>query len=280
MDSFNNIIESVTESAGMDKIEGVGFLGSWTLTIVFLIFLASAIGMAVLAYRKTDDSLLTDRAHHYVTFKIVAIATISYYAMAGGYGAVNLLEYTTPHGPVYRKFFYARYIDWLFTTPLLLLDLLLLADMNYHHTSRILFFDILMIITGFLGAVTSGLHKWGWWVAGCVFMLLIFYDLIVVTRAKVYARSESIGKLFTSLGGLLLILWTCYPVVWALGEGWGIIGIDFEILLYGILDVFAKVVFGWILLMGIGRVSVEAESAARTGKEVEGGSYSTLSTNA
>jgi len=262
------------------KVDGVGWVGSWVLTLVFLIFLVSAIAMGVLSYRKQDDALLTDRMHHYVTFKIVAIAAISYYAMMSGYGAINLLSYTTPDGPVYRKFFYARYIDWLFTTPLLLLDLLLLADMTFHNTSRILFFDVLMILTGFFGATTSGVTKWGWWVAGCVFMFLIFYDLIVVIRAKVLARSEQIGKLFTSLAGLLLILWTFYPIVWAFGEGWSIISVDFEILLYGILDVTAKVVFGWILLLGIAKESTGIESAARSGEQVEGGSYSSLSTNA
>jgi len=271
-------MENIMELPLAAKVQEVGIIGHWTLIVVFLIFLASSVAMAVLAYRRPDNALFTDRAHHYVTFKIVAIATISYYAMAGGYGAVNLLVNT--EGPVYRKFFYARYIDWLFTTPLLLTDLLLFADMTYHHTTRILFFDVLMILTGLFGALTHGLYKWGWWVIGCIFMLVIFYDLIVVTRSKVLARSESIAKLFTSLGGLLLILWTLYPVVWALGEGWQIISVDIEILLYGILDILAKVAFGWILLLGVGKISIGQESAALSGDNVEGGTYSSLNTNA
>jgi bacteriorhodopsin len=271
-------MSSMLELLHGPKIDGVGWVGSWVLTLVFLIFLASAIAMGVMAFRKPDDAHLADRMHNYITFKIVAIAAISYYAMMSGYGAVNVLAYTTPDGPVYRKFFYARYIDWLFTTPLLLLDLLLLAGlagMTFHHTTRILFFDVLMILTGFFGATSHGITKWGWWVAGCAFMFLIFYDLIVVTRAKVFARNEQIGKLFTSLAGLLLILWTFYPIVWAFGEGWSIISVDFEILLYGILDVTAKVVFGWILVLGIAKQSVEEPA----GHQVEGGSYSSLSTN-
>ena len=49
-----------------------------------------------------------------------------------------------------------------------------------------------------------------------------------------------------------------------------------QIVLYGILDVTAKVVFGWVLILGLGRVSTETAVAAKIGGDVEGGTYSSL----
>jgi bacteriorhodopsin len=46
-----------------------------------------------------------------------------------------------------------------------------------------------------------------------------------------------------------LILWTLYPVVWAVGDGARKLSVDQEIIGYAVLDVLAKVVFGfWLLL--------------------------------
>lgn len=121
------------------------------------------------------------------------------------------------------------------------------------------------------------------------------------------------GKLFTGLAVMLAGLWLCYPFVWALGEGYNLISVDAEvclctqqqllthhsnqncnacayspsllppsytdvlqIVLYGILDVTSKVVFGWVLILGLGRVSTETVIAAKIGGDVEGGTYSSL----
>ena len=102
---------------------------------------------------------------------------------------------------MYRSFFYARYIDWLFTTPLLLIDLIILGDVHAHHIARILFADVVMILAGIFGATSSGYVKWGWFTIGCVAMFQIFYDLLVIVRTKVIARSAYIGELNYFIGG-------------------------------------------------------------------------------
>ena len=59
------------------------------------------------------------RYFYWITTAITLFAFISYLAMATGAGAIVLDDG--------RRFYYFRYIDWLVTTPLLLLDLALLA---------------------------------------------------------------------------------------------------------------------------------------------------------
>ena len=65
---------------------------------------------------------------------------------------------------VYRQVYWARYVDWSLTTPLLLLDLALLAGLSGGHILIAIFADLVMILTGLFaafGAEKNG-SKWGW----------------------------------------------------------------------------------------------------------------------
>jgi len=64
---------------------------------------------------------------------------------------------------VHREVYYARYIDWLLTTPLLLLDLSLLSGLNGASIFTVLVADIVMILGGLFSSFAYGkLPKWGW----------------------------------------------------------------------------------------------------------------------
>lgn len=70
------------------------------------------------------------------------------------------------HEDVYRQVYWARYVDWSLTTPLLLLDLALLANLNGAHTLIAIAADVIMILTGLFAAFGSEgtPQKWGWYV--------------------------------------------------------------------------------------------------------------------
>merc|ERR1719158_1104429 len=84
---------------------------------------AGFFGMAVpAAYFASTVSATKDgeRYYHILSAFICMIASLAYLAMATGHGV-----YVRPFDG--REFFYGRYIDWFFTTPLQLLDLFGLA---------------------------------------------------------------------------------------------------------------------------------------------------------
>ena len=54
-----------------------------------------------------------------------------------------------------RAIFYARYIDWLITTPLLLVDVLLMARLPITAAVWAIFADIAMIVTGLIGGLVA-----------------------------------------------------------------------------------------------------------------------------
>lgn len=108
---------------------------------------------------------------HIITAFITAFAAISYFAMATDDGN-SLVSYVIKevnhHVPntrhvVYRSVYWARYVDWSLTTPLLLLDLSFLAGLNGANMVVTVVADVIMILTGLFAAFggNSDSQKWG-----------------------------------------------------------------------------------------------------------------------
>lgn len=95
-------------------IEEVGSTGVGALTITFLILAVSTI-----VFIARTGSAKSQKIYYYCNVFVCGFATMSYFAMLSGQG------WTAIAGC--RQFFYARYVDWSITTPLLLLDLGLIA---------------------------------------------------------------------------------------------------------------------------------------------------------
>ena len=80
---------------------------------------------------------------------INGIASLAYLTMASGYGA------SAVNG---QQFFYARYVDWTLTTPLMLVDLAYLANAKcpLETALHLVAIDVLMIVGGLFGALQGG----------------------------------------------------------------------------------------------------------------------------
>jgi bacteriorhodopsin len=98
-----------------------------------------------LAFRKPRR----DRLFHYLTAAVVFVAAIAYFTMGSNLGFTPIqVEYARSNPKVrgtYRSIFYVRYIDWVITTPLLLLDLLLTAGMPWPTIFFIIVVDEIMV---------------------------------------------------------------------------------------------------------------------------------------
>jgi len=240
--------------------EEAGKAGKTTLWVVFFLLLFSSLAFIVLALRVPVQK----RLFHVITTFITVFATLSYFAMATGDGnswahiVVKIHNKHTPnlHEDIFRQIFWARYIDWSVTTPLLLLDLALLAGLNGADIIVAIVADIIMILTGLFAAFGhDGVQKWGYYAMGCIAYLVVVYLLAVGGRRTVKTKSASTAKFFASIGGFTLVLWTLYPIVWGLGDGSRILSVDSEIIAYAVLDVLAKPVFGFWLLITHARSS-------------------------
>lgn len=193
----------------------------------------------------------THRLFHYITAGITLVAAIAYFSMGSGLGQTPIqVEYASKWGSGTREIFYVRYIDWFVTTPLLLLDLLLTAALPWPTILIVILMDEIMIVTGLVGALVSSSYKWGFYTFGCIAFLFVVYNLVFVARRHALALGPSISRTYNMCGVLTIFLWFLYPIAWGLSEGGNVIHPDSEAIFYGILDVFAKPVFGILLLMG------------------------------
>ena len=79
----------------------------------------------------------------------------------------------------------------------------------------------------------------------------ILYLLLKPYRKQAVGKSpRTVGrKVFKKLLTVHVALWSCYPLVWILGDtGFSLIGDDWEAMFYTILDIAAKVGFGFLSL--------------------------------
>lgn len=159
---------------------------------------------------------------HILTAFITTFATLSYYAMAVNDGVGEnkiVLTQSQKHFPdvkqvVYREVYWARYVDWSLTTPLLLLDLCLLAGLPGANILVAIVADVIMILTGLFAAFSVGKEgpMWGWYAMACIAYLTIIYQLGYNGRMVVQGKDKKTATFFSAIAGFTLVLWTIYPM--------------------------------------------------------------------
>lgn len=149
--------------------------------------------LARVAYPTLSQQPAGKRTFHYVTCCITLIASCAYLFMALGAGVACIPDdgKTIPHVPIMdnsctdgRAFLWPRYVDWSVTTPLLLLDLALLAGASWDETVFLIVADAVMVVAG-LGASLlrgPGIDESARWI-GFAFGCVAFVPIVTVCRS-------------------------------------------------------------------------------------------------
>jgi len=195
------------------------------------------------------------RVFHQLPIIILTTAAIAYYSMASNLGQTGIG--TEFHRRTTRAIWYARYIDWVITTPLLLLELLLATGMPLGEIVTVLFMDIAMIVVGLLGALVASSYKWGYFTLGMFFEFYIWWVLLGPARRTAGLLSLEHKGSFTRSAFLLTGLWLLYPVCWGLSDGSNTISTTGEMIFYGVLDILAKPVFCFYHVRSVSRISYD-----------------------
>lgn len=212
------------------------WIGTIGMALGMLYFIARGWGV-------TDEE---QQRFYVLTIFIPATAAVSYFAMATGFG---LTEIDVAGETL--SIYWARYADWLITTPLLLVDLALLAKASRNTIFTLVGLDVLMIVTGLVGALVSQpAVRIVWWGISTALLLVLLYVLVQALNEAASRQTESVRSLTTTLRNILIVLWLAYPVVWILGtEGTlELIPLYVETAAFMVLDLTAKVGFGYVLL--------------------------------
>ena len=182
---------------------------------------------------------------------ITFIAAIMYWTMTG---VVNFGEGAATASDVSATM-PLRYIDWLITTPLLLVEFGLIVAIAGAATkgfvTRIVIADIIMIATGYLGEIgmEGDMTTVLWFVISSLAWLYIVYAVFQIKIAGMpdYAASAvKVMRRFVMLG------WAIYPIGTATEEFMKLSGADVSsavaiaAIVYVIADVLNKVGFGMV----------------------------------
>jgi bacteriorhodopsin len=213
------------------------------------------------ALKELDASLLYFLSAPCLVAGVVClIASLAYLTMATGNGWYAKCD----DG---RMFFFARYIDWIITTPLLIHALAHFGnytDENWHFCVGC---DVIMIVAGLIASTISGGTKWLFFaISMLAFLPVIYYvcehkdqidnrtrnpnhGFVVANSAAnaVYLPYIWFFGNYKLIADLTALAWFLYPIVWILAEGTGKLSVSGEAIFYAILDVIAKGLFGWFI---------------------------------
>lgn len=170
------------------------------------------------------------------------------------YTAVNGVVTTT--GVAFNVAY--RYVDWLLTVPLLLIELILVMSLSRSETMRksvtLGGAAALMIVLGYPGEVSGGIDNTRllWGALSMIPFIYIVVTLFSGLSESIAKQPEDVRGLISAARWVVVLSWSFYPVVYfapfvmSLGGGAATTVIEVG---YTIADLVAKVVFGVMIFM-------------------------------
>merc|ERR1711965_896457 len=158
-------------------------------------------------------------AYHYIRIFNSWVEAYEYSAgtVAGGAMTIGSPRLTgVPFNDAYR------YMDWLLTVPLLLIEILLVMNLSEQEYSKKAWSlgvgSALMIVSGYYGelVVTGDLTpRWVWWFVSMLFFLYIVYELLVGLSAATDLENDNAVKSKIKIAQIMTVIsWCTYPVVY------------------------------------------------------------------
>ncbi|WP_179872103.1 bacteriorhodopsin [Microcella indica] len=203
---------------------------------------------------------------------ITFIPAIMYYVMKdvvlfpGGNATSDDIEATLP----------LRYIDWLLTTPLLLVEFALIVAiagaLKKGLLTKLIIADIAMIVFGYLGEVGEP-GSAGNYIFFILSVLAWLYIVYIVFTVNVSTGPAHVKRAVTIMKWFVIVGWSIYPIGTATQEfievsgGDAALAIGVAAIIYVIADVLNKVGFGIVAVRAAKQTSVEETAGV---KKVQG----------
>jgi len=173
---------------------------------------------------------------------VTGVAAFHYFRMAGVYAQG---EFPTEY----------RYIDWIITTPLLLVKFPLLLGLGKgagKFLVPLILLDIAMVVTAYIAEVSplGGTSWWAFFLVACLFELAIVYVLYAKMNTAINAAPAPLASALRTMRLFILVGWAIYPVGFLMALA-GPAGGDLREVFYNVADVINKVGFGLVAYHGI-----------------------------
>lgn len=163
-------------------------------------------------------------------------------------GVVDLTTTGQPFNDAYR------YVDWLLTVPLLLMELVLVMQLDGRRTftecAKLGSLAAIMVILGYPGEVSNdNSTRWVFWALAMVPFLIIVYSLFFGLRDSIDAQPDSARGLVSGARFITVLSWCTYPIVYIFPMV-GLSGAGAATAIqvgYSVADVIAKPIMGLVV---------------------------------
>ena len=170
---------------------------------------------------------------------VTLVAGVHYYYMRDYWVA----EQSTPI--VYR------YIDWLITVPLLMIEFFIIlkavgATVSNNSFWRLLIGTLVMLIGGYLGesmVISSTLG----FIIGMIGWIVIIWEIFKGEASKAADANVGIKTAFNALRIIVLVGWAIYPLGYVFGYMLGSVDEGSLNIIYNLADFINKILFGLII---------------------------------
>ena len=233
--------------------------GQFELVGNFFSFTIAAMGAAT-AFLWLNRSQVARRYRAAVTISglVTFIALYHYFRIyaswTGAYGVAADGALLANDGAGFNDAY--RYVDWLLTVPLLLVELILVMGLSKAETFskavRLGGLAALMIILGYPGEVSQDVGtRWFWWALAMIPFIWIVVELFVGLKSSIENQPKEARGLINAARWLVILSWSFYAIVFVfpmIGLSGGVANASVQIG-YSIADVVAKAVFGILIYM-------------------------------
>ena len=240
--------------------------GQWSLVYNALSFGIAGMGCATIFFwLQLPNVSKSYRTALTITGLVTAIATYHYVRIFNSWvdafnvGNVAGDDYTVklsgaPFNDAYR------YVDWLLTVPLLLIELILVMKLPQAETVKLSWSlgvaSAVMVALGYPGEIQDNLAvRWFWWAMAMIPFSYVVMTLVSGLNDATAKQPDSVKGLVVMARYLTVISWLTYPGVYII-KNMGLAGniaTTYEQVGYSIADVVAKAVFGvliWAIAAG------------------------------
>ncbi|KZS92396.1 family A G protein-coupled receptor-like protein, partial [Sistotremastrum niveocremeum HHB9708] len=223
--------------------------GEITLWVTFVIFFLSPLFFILVGLQVHTRK----RSFHYINATIAIISALNYYKMASG-GGWKLVSQGDKlvNGEVheiFRQVYYEHYVNWSMCTPLTIFQTAILSGMSWKDVAIFVLATEGLIQTGWVGALEENVtNKFVWWGFSILFLIWVVYSMLWIGGQAVKLQHYRVNWLYIVVVGGGAALMIAYPVLFLLGEGFGVVSVGTEQIIYSILDILARVPLGFLLI--------------------------------
>lgn len=187
---------------------------------------------------------------------VCAIAAYHYWRIFESWGAAYTLQNGALAATGYAFNDAYRYVDWLLTVPLLLIELVLVMRLSREETiskaTKLGFAAALMIVLGYPGEIaTDNVTRAIWGTLSTIPFLYIVWELFAGLGASIERQPEGVRNLIKKARLLTFASWGFYPIVY-MAPFANITGAQAETVIqvgYTIADIIAKAGVGILVYM-------------------------------